>query len=97
MRFRLFSLNDPLFSAAGLTLTGGCPDGTNSTAQMAAITIDQGSNGEVEDYQVAFTPTAVTLNQISVTTPTILLPVLAVMGGLLVIVMVVKRRKPVNR
>lgn len=61
MRFRLFPLNDPLFTANALALTGGCPNNSNSTTLMASITVGEGSNGEVEDYRVNFTPTAVSL------------------------------------
>ncbi len=67
-RFRLFHQNDPLFVANSLTLTGGCPNPSNTTAAMATITVGLGTGGEVEDYQKNFSPLAITFNKTSANT-----------------------------
>lgn len=68
MRYRLFPANDPVFTVAGLALDGnGCPATSNTTAQMAAISIGGATGGEVEDYQQGFGPTAISLATLGIT------------------------------
>lgn len=68
MRYRLFPANDPVFTVAGLALDGnGCPAVSNTTAQMAAISIGGATGGEVEDYQQGFGPTAISLAVLGIT------------------------------
>jgi hypothetical protein len=94
MRFRLFPTGDPLFAAMGLTLDGNdCPAAANPTAAMANITTGAATGGEVEDYQQAFTPTAVRLSNFRATSQmAVLLPLsiglfLLLVSGLAIVVM----------
>ncbi|MCP4359613.1 MAG: hypothetical protein GY796_16520 [Chloroflexi bacterium] len=63
-RYRLFSVNDPIFT--GLTLDGdGCPTG-ETAANMLQLVGGKAFGGEVEDYFQQFSsPTAVTLQDIA--------------------------------
>ncbi len=66
MRYRIFPVNDPMFTAVGLATDGnGCP--TGATVAMASITVEAATGGEVEDYQQDFSPTAVNLQNIQAT------------------------------
>lgn len=81
MRYRLFPANDPVFAAAGLALDGnGCPATSNTTAQMAAISVGGATGGEVEDYQQAFGPTAITLQSLELAVSSGTTPLLIVMA-----------------
>lgn len=77
-RFRLFQRNSALFTTLGLTLDGfSCPSVASSEADMAQLLTGSARNGEVEDYQWGFSPTAVTLSNMAATgngnTPTLLI------------------------
>ena len=64
-RFRVFQRNADLFTTLGLTLDGfGCPSG-ESEANIHQLLNGLARNGEVEDYQWGFSPTAVTLQSIT--------------------------------
>ena len=99
MRFRLFPPNDPLFTTPPIALSldgNGCPDATNSTADMADIATRLSINGEVEDYVQGFGPTAVGLQSLSLSpSPKVLVIVLAlfvVLVGLSWVVLLRLRR-----
>ncbi len=85
MRYRLFPANDAVFTAAGLTLDGnGCPAASNTTAQMAAISVGGATGGEVEDYQQGFGPTAISLATLkTISTNPMMLVVVGIMMTLL--------------
>ncbi len=69
LRFRIFPVNDPLFTVRGVVLDGdGCPAVSNGTVLMATLSVGLAAGGEVEDYQQQFTPTAVSLQNIQATT-----------------------------
>lgn len=60
-RFRIFRPNEPLFTALGLTPDfAGCTS-TSPTADVMQLVFGDASDGEVEDYQWGFTPTAIEL------------------------------------
>ena len=63
-RFRLFAKDDPIFN--GLSLTNGCPDLTNTTAQLATLSTGAASQGEVEDYVWSDDLVPVELQQFSI-------------------------------
>lgn len=77
-RFRIFQRNDPLFSAVD---GFGCP----TAAAAMALVFGQAQNGEVEDYQWGFSPTAVTLRETAATdsqTAGVMVPVAVLVLGL---------------
>ena len=96
MRYRLFPANDAVFAAAGLTLDGnGCPATSNTTAQMATISMGGATGGEVEDYQQAFGPTAISLRHLAVNQPTGLWFVLGLLVAAAVsTTFILRRRNP---
>ncbi|MCA9936046.1 MAG: hypothetical protein H6662_15320 [Ardenticatenaceae bacterium] len=64
-RFRIFQRNADLFTALSLPLDGfGCPTGATEI-QISGLLTRLARNGEVEDYQWGFSPTAVTLQSIT--------------------------------
>lgn len=67
-RWRIFQPNDTLFTDLGLTLDlFGCP--TSSTpAAVTQLVFGEAADGEVEDYQWGFGPTAITLSKASTST-----------------------------
>ncbi|MFZ0544505.1 MAG: hypothetical protein WAM60_03670 [Candidatus Promineifilaceae bacterium] len=68
-RFRIFRTNDPLFSALGLTLDGfGCPT-ISTPANVLQLVYGEATDGEVEDYQWGFAPSAITLGSAETRTP----------------------------
>ncbi len=98
MRFRLFPPNDPLFASLPQQPNdvNGCPNAANDTTAMAAISVGEASNGEVEDYVQGFGPTAVGLQSLSLSpSPKVLVIVLAlfvVLVGLSWVVLLRLRR-----
>lgn len=65
-RFRVFAPNSALFTTYGLTLDAlGCPT-TSTPASVMQLVLGGARDGEVEDYQWGFSPTAVSLQSITV-------------------------------
>lgn len=96
-RFRIFRPNEPLFSAFGLSLDGaGCPT-ASTTASVLQLVFGEATDGEVEDYQWSFSPTAITLNNLNIASPQGVFPgVLVLTAGLFTIatfVAILKRRR----
>lgn len=85
-RFRAFVPNADLFSNLGLALDGfGCPT-SESEANIQQLLNGLARNGEVEDYQWGFTPTAVSLQSISANSATPF-QLATLIGGLLLVVL----------
>ncbi|RME01300.1 MAG: hypothetical protein D6816_12500 [Bacteroidetes bacterium] len=75
-RFRIFQRNEPLFTTLGLSLDGfGCPTG-ETEANISQLLKGLADNGEVEDYQWGFSPTAVSLQNSTASSATPFMPVM---------------------
>ena len=78
-RFRVFVPNDPIFTAAGLTLdVFGCPIAGSAPTDLIKLVYGDAVDGEVEDDRWAFTPTAVNLQTFSADNNPSTLPMIGV-------------------
>ncbi len=65
-RFRIFAANDPIFAESGLSVGfGGCPRSNSAATDLIKLVYGEALDGEVEDYQWGFSPTAVSLQNVS--------------------------------
>jgi hypothetical protein len=67
-RFRIFRPGEPLFTSLGIPIDAfGCVTalGGATPAQVTQLVFGEASDGEVEDYQWGFGPTAITLSKAS--------------------------------
>ena len=77
-RFRLFPTNDPLFTAVD---SNGCPTEAGMGTALTTLVIGEAKDGEVEDYLIGFTPTAVSLQSFTPASSSAL-PVIGFVGFL---------------
>jgi hypothetical protein len=97
-RFRIFRPFEPLFTTFGIPLDPfGCPSafGGATPAQVTQLVFGDATDGEVEDYQLGFGPTAITLT--NATTNNQATGLVLVLGltaaGLVVTTFVLRRRQ----